>query len=120
MQDIEQLERAIGYFNLRLLLNLGDISDDHLQHQTVAKMSGEEIHVELIVEKFALRVRSLDRSELTAAGCVPCRSAGALKENIGRSSGDLNSSLDHDLVDNLWVSLHLEVASFSDGHEARE
>ena len=76
--------------------------------------------MQLVVEELALRIRARLSGELSAAGCVSDRHTGDLVIVQGRTVHDSNSGLYHDLVNDLGVTLHLEVTRLCDVHKARE
>lgn len=56
MQDVQHFEGAILHFALRLALDLSNVVDDKLKDKTLAKVGAYDIHVELIIEQFALLI----------------------------------------------------------------
>ena len=56
MQDVQHLKGAIRNFTLRLTLNLSEVVNDELEHESLAEIATDSVHVELVVEQFALLV----------------------------------------------------------------
>lgn len=76
--------------------------------------------MELVVHQLALLFRALDGHELASAHSIPSRDHSRPMQDTRRSHDDLDACLDHDLVDDAWVGLHLEVTLLRDVHEAGE
>ena len=76
--------------------------------------------MQLIVQELALVIAALDGLELSTAGGISDRDASSAEETCSEASCDLDASLNHDLVDDFWVGLHLEVSLLVDTHETRE
>ena len=56
VQDVQHLKGAIRNFTLRLTLNLSEVVNDELEHESLAEIATDSVHVELVVEQFALLV----------------------------------------------------------------
>lgn len=76
--------------------------------------------MQLVVEKLALILTALDRLELSAAGSIPHCILRCSEKNQRSSSRDLDSGLNHDLIDDLGICLHFEVSNLVDADEAGE
>ena len=74
--------------------------------------------MQLVIEKLALIVTTLNGLELSAASRISDRKTGCTVKNYCSTSRDLDSGLDHNLIDDLGVCLHLEVTLLVDADEA--
>ena len=76
--------------------------------------------MQLVVKQLSFNIRASDRSKLTAAGGISGGHASNFVHMNASSVNDGDSRLNHDLVDDLWVALHLELTRLADAHEAGE
>ena len=73
--------------------------------------------MKLVVEELSLLIGALDRRKLPSARGISSCDAGGLVQDEGGTSRDGDSCLDHDLVDDFWVRLHLEITSLGNTDE---
>ena len=118
MQDVKELEGAVLHLSLRLELERANFPNHQLKDDRTAEMLRDSVHVQLVVEKLTLLVRAFDRGELATADSIPCGNLGSSVQSHTGTRDDSDSCLHHDLIDDLRVGFHLEVASLSDVHEA--
>lgn len=76
--------------------------------------------MQLVVKKLALIIAALNRLELSAAGSIPDCKLRCTENNQCSTSRDLDSGLNHNLIDDLGVCLHFEVSNLVDADEAGE
>ena len=56
MQDVQHLKGAVLNFTLRLTFDLSEIVNNKLENEPLAEIVTDSVHVELVVEQFALLV----------------------------------------------------------------
>ncbi len=76
--------------------------------------------MQLIVKQLTLIVRALDTLKLATTGSISAGDACTSMQDADCTRCNLNSCLNHNLVYNSRVSLHLKISCFCDANEPRK